>query len=155
MAAQVYANLVTERAHPGKHCNLMLWLYEQRSSVVSAASGRGPYYNFPKLHCSNWSEAVQEHDKIVTRDKVSGVLNCTDAWSNLFRNHLNIVIPIQVVVSFFPATWMIDIRLLSIKGKITERWLVEREGIFFFITSTLKSLAILAIWLALSSVIYS
>ena len=115
VAAQVYANLVTERAHPGKHCNLMLWLYEQRSSVVSAASGRGPYYNFPKLHCSNWSEAVhvQEHDKIVTRDKVSDVLDCTDAWSNL--KFLEIIwissSQFRFWSIFFPATGMIDIRL--------------------------------------------
>lgn len=84
-----------------------MWLYEQRGSIVSAASGRGPYYNFPKLHCSNSSEAVhvQQHNKIVTRDKVSDLLNCTDAWSNLFRNHLNIIIPIQVLVNFFPNHW--------------------------------------------------
>ena len=84
----------------------MLLLYEQRGSLLSAASGRGPYYNFPKLHWhSNSSEAVhvQEHDKIVTRDKV---FTCLIAMMPEA-----IIIPIQVLVNFFPATGMIDIRL--------------------------------------------
>ena len=82
----------------------MLLLYKQRGSLLSAASGRGPYYNFPKLHWhSNSSEAVhvQEHNKIVTRDKVSDVLNCNDAWSNLFRNHH----PNSGSGQFFPSHW--------------------------------------------------
>ena len=90
----------------------MLLLYEQRSSLLSAASGRGPYYNFPKLHWhSNSSEAVhvQEHDKIVMRDSFY-VLNCLIAMMPE-ATFLEIIIPIQVLVNFFPATEMIDIRL--------------------------------------------
>ena len=88
----------------------MLLLYEQRSSLLSAASGRGPYYNFPKLHWhSNSSEAVhvQEHDKIVMRDKV---FTCLIAMMPE-ATFLEIIIPIQVQVNFFPATGMIDIGL--------------------------------------------